>query len=270
MQLILFMGFMTLISIALIILAAISLTKIKENMTEGDAKFATVVPPLAFGWLIGLIIYHASTKKKLEHNPELAKAGSTGNIIGIVSSIVYGIVILIATFTIAATTDFKIDKTTNSSISQNQEEVSNLKTFEATSFSIKMECAGTIQKQNRAEISTIIGTCVDINNGNYIAAETIAPEDANIDILDESQVDLLLNSTIDGFLQGSNGTELSRKKIGPTDYLVEGTVAGQDMVMQFSVKETAVGTVVYQLGINGLEKVDRAKFNDFINSFKLN
>ena len=57
------------ISIALFALSLFAVIRIsgKEELTTKDAKFATILPPIGFGWLIGLIVYLTATKDKFTY-----------------------------------------------------------------------------------------------------------------------------------------------------------------------------------------------------------
>ena len=274
------------VSLIMIVLAIVSLVRLSgDNITEGKAKFATIMPPIAFGWLIGLLVYHLHTKKQLENNPELAKAGSTGNIIGVVLSFIIGI--LLSIFSIAMLvpaiekmSQERYDRSQQNQTTQGQSldrltqpnnpQTLNEKTFKTDDFSVKMDCMGEIQKQEKDGINTTIGLCVDINNGNFLAGETIVPDEHKFDTANTALVDTLLNSTVDGFFQGAGATKTSSEKISPTKILAKGKTGNQDILIQFSLEKTSDGDLaIYQLGIMKAGGVDKTIFDKFVNSFQL-
>ena len=281
------------ISIALFALSLFAVIRIsgKEELTTKDAKFATIMPPIGFGWLIGLIIYLTGTKDKFSHDPELKKAASTGNIIGIIASVVLSMITIATAIAASLSSIQKIEEAATKnpskpSISQElkrpsslnkqpslfededkNSESSNLKTFEGSTFSIKMDCAGSISKQEKASINTTLATCVDIKNGTFLAAETEIP--SNFDTSDPQLLETLLNSSADGFFQGAGAQRGETTKVSPTEIIVDGkTAVGQKIIIQFSVKETSKGAVVYQIGLLSNDD-SRSIFDSYIKTFEL-
>lgn len=103
MEFIIFFMILMTISIALFTLSLFAVIRIsgKEELTIKDAKFATILPPIGFGWLIGLIVYLTATKDKFSHDPELKKAAATGNIIGVVASVILSIITIAAAIAVS-------------------------------------------------------------------------------------------------------------------------------------------------------------------------
>ena len=274
------------ISIALFALSLFAVIRIsgKEELTTKDAKFATILPPIGFGWLIGLIVYLTATKDKFSHDPELKKAASTGNIIGVVTSVALSIITIAAAIAVSFSSIQKIEeaatkKPSKPSISQElkrpslfededkNSESSNLKTFEGSTFSIKMDCAGSISKQEKASINTTLATCVDIKNGTFLAAETEIP--SNFDTSDPQLLETLLNSSADGFFQGAGAQRGETTKVSPTEIIVDGeTSTGQKITIQFSVKESSKGISIYQIGLLSNDD-SRSIFDNYIKTFEL-
>ena len=274
------------ISIALFALSLFAVIRIsgKEELTIKDAKFATILPPIGFGWLIGLIVYLTATKDKFSHDPELKKAASTGNIIGVVTSVALSIITIAAAIAVSFSSIQKIEEAATKnpskpSISQElkrpslfededkNSESSNLKTFEGSTFSIKMDCAGSISKQEKASINTTLATCVDIKNGTFLAAETEIP--SNFDTSDPQLLETLLNSSADGFFQGAGAQRGETTKVSPTEIIVDGeTSTGQKITIQFSVKESSKGISIYQIGLLSNDD-SRSIFDSYIKTFEL-
>jgi hypothetical protein len=274
------------ISIVLFALSLFAVIRIsgKEELTTKDAKFATILPPIGFGWLIGLIVYLTATKDKFSHDPELKKAASTGTIIGVVTSVALSIITIAAAIAVSFSSIQKIEEAATKnpskpSISQElkrpslfededkNSESSNLKTFEGSTFSIKMDCAGSISKQEEASINTTLATCVDIKNGTFLAAETEIP--SNFDTSDPQLLETLLNSSADGFFQSAGAQRGETTKVSPTEIIVDGeTAAGQKIIIQFSVKETSKGAAVYQIGLLSNDD-SRSIFDSYIKTFEL-
>lgn len=268
--------------VVLFILAIVGIAKLsKQDLTPSDVKLGTIMPHFAFGWPIGLIIYFASTKKKVENNPELYQVAQNSNVIGIVGSIVYYTIVVVVFFSAfipviekhAKEIETKQKPSSGISIMENKEtpkpvempKSENAKTFEASTFAVDMECKGEIKKQSQKEINTTMGICLDLDNGSFVAAETVV-------FMDGATVDneLVLNSTMDGFFQGSGYNKTSTDKVSPSEIIAEGEGHGQKVMVKFLSKNLPDNRIaVYQMAVSKIGGVDKAIFDNFVNSFRL-
>lgn len=254
----------------------------KENPTTGEAKFATIMPPIGFGPLIGLIIYFFSTKKKFEGKPELEKAGKTGTIIGVAISVVLGLIVMIGTIalSVSAIMNFQNEKRQEATIKKlspetvQEDEQSSSKLYEGKTFSIKMPCEA--QTQSDAASNTTVAVCYDATNGSIMAAETITPPNSAIDENNPAQLELMLNSMKEAFSKSTLASDITSSNISHETKslrLAGKGITGNSTNAEFQVKRNSKNELVaYQFVlIDGSEKEFSSQdLDEFIATAKFN